>query len=81
MINANPFLDVDFLKKLCEQRERTVYARIVALNMQEEPMEEISGRVTQGSINIDGTFNAIISLRLLAPARDTITSISFKSPS
>ena len=55
MINANPFLDVDFLKELCEQRERTVYARIVALNMQEEPMEEISGRVTQGSINIDGT--------------------------
>ena len=30
MINANPFLDVDFLKELSEQRERTVYARIGA---------------------------------------------------
>ena len=70
MINANPFLDVDFLKELCEQRERTVYARIVALNMQEEPMEEISGRVTQGSINIDGTSSVRRSFSLSMIAND-----------
>ena len=70
MINANPFLDADFLKELCEQRERTVYARIVALNMQEEPMEEISGRVTQGSINIDGTSSVRRSFSLSMVAND-----------
>ena len=70
MINANPFLDVDFLKELCEQRERTVYARIVALNIQEEPMEEISGRVTQGSINIDGTSSVRRSFSLSMVAND-----------
>ena len=70
MINANPFLDADFLKELCEQRERTVYARIVALNMQEEPMEEISGRVTQGSINIDGTSSVRRSFSLSMIAND-----------
>ena len=70
MINANPFLDVDFLKELCEQRERTVYARIVALNIQEEPMEEISGRVTQGSLNIDGTSSVRRSFSLSMVAND-----------
>lgn len=70
MINANPFLDVDFLKELCEQRERTVYARIVALNMQEEPMDEISGRVTQGSLNVDGTSSVRRSFSLSMVAND-----------
>ena len=50
----NPLLDSDFLKELVEQRERTVYARIEMLNMQEEPEEEVFGRVTQGTITIDG---------------------------
>ena len=50
----NPLLDSDFLKDLAEQRERTVYARIEMLNMQEEPEEEVFGRVTQGTITIDG---------------------------
>ena len=66
----NPLLDVDFLKELTEQRERTVYARIVALNMQEEPMEEISGRVTQGSINVDGTSSVRRSFSLTMVANE-----------
>ena len=44
----NPLLDSDFLKELVEQRERTVYARIEMLSIQEEPEEEVFGRVTQG---------------------------------
>ena len=44
----------EFLKKLDEHRTRIIYARIVALTLDEIPIESIEGRVTQGSINIDG---------------------------
>jgi hypothetical protein len=36
----------DFLLKLFERKEREVFARITALNFQEEPLEYIEGRVT-----------------------------------
>lgn len=45
----------DFLLKLDAEKDRTVYARITALNFQEMPLECIEGLITQGSINIDGT--------------------------
>ena len=50
----NPLLDKDFLRALDQEREREVYARVISLNFNEEPIEEITGRVTSGSINIDG---------------------------
>ena len=50
----NPLLDEQFLIKLNANREREVYAKITALTFQESPIELIEGRVTQGSINIDG---------------------------
>jgi hypothetical protein len=46
--------DLDFLKKLDENRTHIIYARIIALTLDETPIETIEGRVTQGSINIDG---------------------------
>ena len=46
--------DKEFLRKLDENRTRTIYARIVALTLDETPIEAIEGRVTQGSVNIDG---------------------------
>lgn len=52
--NNNPLLDKDFLSELDAYRERETYARIIALSFQEDPLEQIEGRVTQGSINIDG---------------------------
>ena len=48
-------LDKDFLKKLDESKCREVYARITALSLKELPLEHIEGKVTGGSINIDGT--------------------------
>ena len=51
----NPLLNKDFLLKLDEMREREIYIRLIALNINEEPIEEIEGRATQGSINIDGS--------------------------
>jgi hypothetical protein len=47
--------DKEFLRQLDENRTRTVYARIVALTFDEIPVESIEGRVTQGSVNIDGS--------------------------
>ena len=66
MIDA--LMDKDFLVKLFENRERITYARIVALDINERPIEEITGRVTQGSINIDGksTSRRSCSLNLVA---------------
>lgn len=46
--------DKDFLIALSEQTNREIYARIIALNIDEEPIDQIEGKVTGGSINIDG---------------------------
>ena len=46
--------DKDFLKQLDEHRSKTIYARIIALTLDETPIETIEGRVTQGSVNVDG---------------------------
>jgi hypothetical protein len=46
--------DKSFLKRLDENRTKIVYARIIALSLDESPIETIEGRVTQGSINVDG---------------------------
>lgn len=51
----NPLLDLDFLKELDNQTQHEVYAKVIALTFDEKPTEEITGRVTSGSVNIDGT--------------------------
>lgn len=48
-------LDEEFLATLLEQKERTIYARIASLDINELPIDYIEGRVTGGSINIDGS--------------------------
>ena len=45
----------DFLKELDKDRNKIIYARVTALTVDELPVEQIEGRVTQGSINIDGS--------------------------
>ena len=64
----NPLLDIEFLKELYKNREREIYAKIVALNIHEEPIEEIQGKVTEGSINVDGnsTVRRTCSLSIVA---------------
>lgn len=53
-MTSNMLYDKDFLLKLDKNRNKTIYARITALQFNETPIEYIEGRVTQGSINIDG---------------------------
>lgn len=51
-------LDDRFLNKLFSYPNREIYARVTALNFREKGMEFIEGRVTGGSINVDG--NSIV---------------------
>ena len=46
--------DKEFLLQLDKVREKEIYARVTALTFQEDPIEKIEGRVTAGSVNVDG---------------------------
>ena len=50
----NPLLDRDFLKELDQSLHKEVYAKVISLNFNESPIEQIEGKITGGSINIDG---------------------------
>lgn len=50
----NPLTDKQFLKNLDKNRNRDIYIKLIALNRQELPTEELEGRATSGSISIDG---------------------------
>ena len=53
MIDNALFNDV-FLNELFQQSEREIFARITALDMNELPIEYIEGKITAGSVNVDG---------------------------
>lgn len=48
------FYDKEFLKRLDLERNKTIYGKITALQLNEQPIQSIEGRITGGSINIDG---------------------------
>lgn len=48
-------LDKNFLKQLDNESQKEIYAKIISLNIHEQPIESIEGKVTGGSINIDGS--------------------------
>lgn len=54
MLLNNPLQDKYFLRVLDNQQINFYYAKIIVLNMEEIPIEEITGRITTGSINING---------------------------
>lgn len=72
MINNknNPLLDQEFLSKLDMEHGKETYAKIVALNHNEDPIEEIEGKVTGGSVNIDGASNLQRSCSLSLVAKN-----------
>ena len=47
----NPLADKDFLRELDQNREREVFAKIVSLDYDENPIEEITGRVSSGTVS------------------------------
>lgn len=52
---ANPLNDREFLLQIDQQHQRDVYARITLLTFQETPIEYIEGKITAGTINVDGS--------------------------
>jgi hypothetical protein len=54
-LSLNPKFDFDFLNDLMKYRQRETFARVTLLNQKELPIKYIEGKVTGGSVNIDGT--------------------------
>jgi len=50
----DPMLDKVFLKELFNQKKRYIYANVTTYDIEEKPVETIEGRVTQGSVSLDG---------------------------
>ena len=70
----NYLFDKEFLKELDYHKEKETYIRIISLTNDELPREEIVGRATGGSINIDGAsaVRRSCSLSMLALDSDNI---------
>lgn len=47
-------LDKEFLYELNQYQHKEIYAKIISLSFNEQPLEQIEGKITGGSINIDG---------------------------
>ena len=62
--------DRNFLRELDKHRSKTIYARIISLTINETPIQAIEGRVTQGSINLDGDSAVRRSCSLTMVAKD-----------
>lgn len=51
----NALRNENFLKELFRSKIREKYVKITSLNLEEEPLEEIQGRVISGTVNVDGS--------------------------
>lgn len=67
-MNQSYMLDTNFLTNLQSHRHREIFARVTLLSWEELPIERIEGKVTGGSINIDGNSSVrrTCSLNLVA---------------
>ena len=67
-------LDKEFLRQLDLQQYKEIYAKIILLTFDEQPIKEINGRITSGgSVNIDGSsaVRRSCSLTMVADSTDT----------
>lgn len=69
-MNKNPLLDDEFLKELYRHREKEIFAKIIALTLNNDPIEEIQGQVTGGSVNLDGSSSVRRTCNLTLVAKD-----------
>ena len=77
MIKANPLLDKQFIVDLSEKKDRVLFARITALTQDEKPIEYIEGKVTGGSINIDGASAVRRTCSLSAVVTEEFESLTY----
>lgn len=55
VINDSYMLDANFLRKLQSYHHREIFAKVALLSWEELPIEYIEGKVTGGSISVDGS--------------------------
>lgn len=67
---SNPLYDKEFLNELFSKKKRWIYARVTALTQQEKPIEYIEGKITGGTINIDGASSVRRTCSLTLIAQD-----------
>lgn len=70
MISNTPLLDEVFLQDLYADRHKEIYARIIALDKDENPIEQIEGQVTGGSVSLDGSSNVRRSCNITMVAQE-----------
>ena len=69
--------DSNFLKTIDQMHIKEQYAKITILNWNEEPIQEIQGIVTGGSLNIDGKSSMRRTCNLsVFVAEDTNTNVT-----
>ena len=75
----NYLYDKEFLKELDYHREKEIYIRIISLSNDEYPREQLEGRATGGSINVDGAsaIRRSCSLNMLVLDSDNIITNEF----
>ena len=77
MSKRYPYLtDVDFLRDFDEQQLKEQFVKIIVLNWKENPIEEIQGQVTAGTINIDGQSSVRRTCNITFIADESQASIS-----
>lgn len=71
--------DSRFLKQLDYHREKDIYIRIISLDLNDFPREEIVGRATGGSVNVDGAsaVRRTCSLSMVALEDDPILTDTY----
>ena len=68
--NDLALLDEEFCSKLFEQKYIKKFARVTSLTFDELPVAYIEGRVTSGTINIDGSSNVRRTFNLTLTAQN-----------
>ena len=53
---SNYMLDKEFLYELNQFKHKEIFAKIISLDLNENPIEQIEGRITGGSLNINNNF-------------------------
>ena len=69
--NKEYLLDFDFLKQLDYSNLKETHIRITSLDNKDFPREELVGRATGGSVNVDGASAVRRSCSLTLTALDT----------
>lgn len=62
--------DKEFLRELDKTHHKTIYSRVTSLTFNEQPISTIEGRITAGSINVDGASAVRRTCSLTMVAKD-----------